>query len=131
MLPKVTAEELAALNALAEDVRDVLAEAGLPTTGDLAPGLRVGVRVEVDPGDDDAGGVWVAWRTHPQMALAAAVCVDEGRFDDPILTRQGDVLEAMQRALLEILTSAGFQASDPEHDYRPYELLVVSGPKGP
>jgi hypothetical protein len=40
-------------------------------------------------------------------------------------------MEAMQTALLTILTSAGFQALDPDHDYRPYELQVVSGPSGP
>ncbi|GAA2823620.1 hypothetical protein [Crossiella cryophila] len=129
MLPKVTEDQLRVLRRLADDVRDTLAEAGLPMTGDLSPGLRVGVRVEVDPADDEAGGVWVDWCTHPRMAEAAANCVAEGRVDDPVLTRQGDVQEAMQQALLAILTSAGFQASDPDHDYRPYELQVTAGPR--
>ncbi|MGW0519451.1 hypothetical protein [Crossiella sp. NPDC003009] len=128
MLPKVTDARLRELRNLADDVRDTLAEAGLPITGDLAPGLRVGVRVEVDPADDEAGGVWVDWHTHPRMATAAADCVNEGRLDDPVLTRQGEVMEAMQQAMLAILTSAGFQARDPDHDYRPYELQVTAGP---
>ncbi|MCO1578914.1 hypothetical protein M8C13_24470 [Crossiella sp. SN42] len=128
MLPKVSDARLRELRNLADDVRDTLAEAGLPITGDLAPGLRVGVRVEVDPADDEAGGVWVDWHTHPRMANAAADCVNEGRLDDPVLTRQGEVMEAMQQALLAILTSAGFQAGDPDHDYRPYELQVTAGP---
>ncbi|MCK2243024.1 MULTISPECIES: hypothetical protein [unclassified Crossiella] len=129
MLPKVSEDRLRALHGLAADVRDTLAEAGLPMTGDLAPGLRVGVRVEVDPADDEAGGVWVDWHTHPRLAEAAADCVNERRLDDPVLTRQGEVMEAMQQAMLAILTAAGFQAGDPDHDYRPYELQVTAGPR--
>lgn len=130
-MPELTEEERE-WGLLAGDVREALAEAGLPMTGDLPVDLRVGVRVEVNADDGDASGVWVAWHTHPRLALAAAECVAQGRLDDPVITRKGDVMEAMQRALLDILTVSGFQASDPDHDYRPYELLVVSGPtKGP
>jgi hypothetical protein len=128
-VPRWTEEERSWLG-LADQVLMALAEAGLPMAGDLPPGYRVGVGVEVNADDGEARGVWVGWHAHPRLAQAAADCVNEQRFDDPVLTRQGDVMEAMQAALLAILTAAGFQARDPDHDYRPYELQVVCGPSG-
>jgi hypothetical protein len=129
MLERADETILAAWQRLAGRVRDDLVAAGLPvfTGEDLG---RAGVVVEVDPFADSSGGVWVSWKTHPTLSDAAAAAVQRGRLDDPAIGRAGAVAEIMQAALMALLAAVGYQVEDPEHEYRPYQLRVVSDTAG-
>ncbi|RKR90459.1 hypothetical protein BDK92_4832 [Micromonospora pisi] len=113
---------------LAARVRDTLAEAGLPVATENEPDYFAGVTVDVDPGDDEAGGVFVLWRPHRRLGNAVAESVTEQRIDDPVLRHFGAIAEAMRQAAWSILDSAGFTVADPNTDYRPLQLQVLAGP---
>ncbi|WP_030680852.1 hypothetical protein [Streptomyces rimosus] len=129
MFEKVSAEEVARLEALASKVRDELAAAGLPV---LAPGLSHvlagGAEVEVDDGADAAGGVYVDWEASPRLRQCATRALRLRLMDDPVLRRPGEISAAMMHAISAILTGAGFTVEDPNDDYRPFHLRVVAGP---
>ncbi|MGW4461273.1 hypothetical protein [Micromonospora sp. NPDC004704] len=116
---------------LAAQVRGVLAEAGLPVAAEGDDDYFAGVTVDVDPGDDEAGGVFVLWRPHRRLGNAVVVSVTEQRMDDPVLRHFGAIAEAMRQAIWSILDSAGFTVTDPHTDYRPLQLQVVDGPAEP
>jgi hypothetical protein len=131
----VPAEVLDRWGRLAAQVRDALAGAGLPVAPDrddclagATVGYFAGATVDVDPGDDDAGGVFVRWHPHRRLTNAALAAVAEQRFDDPALGHFGAVAEAMRQAIWSILDAAGFALADPHTDYRPLEIQVVAGP---
>ncbi|KAA6220660.1 hypothetical protein CP973_00400 [Streptomyces albofaciens JCM 4342] len=129
MFEKVGAEESARLEALASKVRDELAAAGLPV---LAPGLNHvlagGAEVEVDEGDDAAGGVYVDWQAGPRLRECASRALRLGLMDEPVLRRPGQISAAMMHAMAAILSAAGFTVEDPDDEYRPHHLRVVDGP---
>ncbi|MFD0340223.1 hypothetical protein ACFVH0_16300 [Streptomyces sp. NPDC127117] len=131
MLEKVGAEVLVERERIAARVRDELMAAGLPV---LAPGLdpvlSQGVEVNVDPFDDDAGGVSVAWRSSPRLENCVLRAVKLNLLDDPTLAHQRVVLEAMLAAITAILMSAGFTVRDSLNDYAPFTLEVPAGPGG-
>ncbi|MFF3013081.1 hypothetical protein [Streptomyces sp. NPDC057939] len=128
---KVGPEEAARQEALATDVRNELVAAGLPL---LAPGLQPvlagGAYVDVDPGADAAGGVYVRWLTSPRLrecALRAHRLLQP--CDDVPAVRHCDAVEvAMMGAMTAILTSAGCTVEDPRDEYRPNSLRVLDGP---
>lgn len=128
MFTLVPATVLDEWNRLAARVRDTLAEAGLPVAAENEPEYFAGVTVDVDPGDDEAGGVFVLWRPHRRLGNAVAESVTAQRVDDPVLEHFGAIAEAMRQAIWSILDSAGFTATEPHTDYRPLQLQVVSGP---
>ncbi|MFE3905705.1 hypothetical protein ACFXPY_36895 [Streptomyces sp. NPDC059153] len=131
MLQKVGAEVLAERERIAARVRDELVAAGLPV---VAPGLNrllsQGVEVTVDPFDDDAGGVSVAWRSSPRLGSCVLRAVKLNLLDDPAFEHQRVVLEAMLAAITAILGSAGFTVRDSLNDYAPFTLEVLAGPSG-
>lgn len=131
MLEKVGAEVLAERERIAARVRDELAAAGLPV---MAPGLNralsQGVEVNVDPFDDDAGGVSVSWSSSPRLENCVLHAARYTLLDDPVLAHQQVVLEAMLAAITAILTSAGFTVRDSRNDYAPFTVDVPAGPGG-
>ena len=131
MFTLVPAEVLDNWKRLAERVREVLAEAGLPVAPENDDDYFAGVTVDVDPGDDAAGGVFVLWRPHRRLGNAVVASVTEQRVDDPVLQHFGAVAEAMRQAIWSILDSAGFSVTEPLTDYRPLQLQVLAGPAEP
>ena len=130
MLEKVGAEVLAERERIAARVRDELVAAGLPVVApELNPVLSQGVAVTVDP-FDDAGGVSVAWRSSPRVQSCVLRAVKLSLLDDPVLSHQQVVLEAMLAAITAILASAGFTVRDSLNDYAPFRLEVLAGPGG-
>ncbi|MEU4091536.1 hypothetical protein [Streptomyces sp. NPDC026673] len=129
MFERVSAEELSALEALALEVRNELAAAGLPV---LAPGmspvLAGGAQVEVDGGADAAGGVFVGWHASPRVRDCASRAFRLKQLDAPILRHSSAVGAAMMQAMAAVLASAGFGVEDARDDYRPQELRVLTGP---
>ena len=72
MFDKVSADELAGMEALARRVRNELAAAGLPVPAPgLNPVLAAGAEVMVDDGADTAGGVFAGWSTIPSCGIPA------------------------------------------------------------
>lgn len=129
MLDKVGTEVLA--ERVAARVRDELVAAGLPVVvPGLNPVLSQGVEVIVDPFDDDAGGVSVAWRSSPRLQSCVLRAVRLNLLDDPAFAHQRVVLEAMLAAVTAILESAGFTVRDSLNDYAPFTLEVLAGPGG-
>jgi hypothetical protein len=121
------AEVLARRAGLARAVRDDLAAAGLPLAPqDLDPTFAVGARVYVDPLDDDSGGgVFVAWSAHFVLVAAAMDAISEGRGeDDPCIQLSGTAERAMQDAIAEILSVAGYTVAKDTDDMQPFHLLV-------
>ncbi|MEU0630747.1 hypothetical protein [Streptomyces sp. NPDC005989] len=105
--------------------------AGLPV---VVPGLNrllaQGVEVTVDPFDDDAGGVSVAWRSSPRLGSRVLRAAKANLLDDPAFEHQRVVLEAMLAAITAILESAGFTVRDSLNDYAPFTLELLAGPSG-
>jgi hypothetical protein len=127
MPARADAEVLAKRAELARAVRDDLAAAGLP----LAPQevdrtFAVGASVYVDQLDDESGGgVVVAWSAHWVLVAAAMDALSEGRgADDPCIQLSGTAERAMQDAIAEILSVAGYTVAKDSDDMQPFHLLV-------
>jgi hypothetical protein len=122
------AEVLAKRAELASAVRGDLAAAGLPLAPqDVGPEFAVGASVDVDPLDDESGGgVVVAWRAHWVLVAAAMDALSEGRGpDDPCIQLAGTAAKAMQDAIAEILSVAGYTVKKDSDDMQPFHLLVT------
>jgi hypothetical protein len=121
------AEVLAKRAELARAVRDDLAAAGLPLAPqEVDPTFAVGASVDADPLDDESGGgVVVAWNAHWVLVAAAMDALSEGRGpDDPYIRLAGTASKAMQDAIAEILSVAGYAVAKNTDDMQPFQLLV-------
>jgi hypothetical protein len=101
---------LAARSNLAHQVKAALTYAGLPARSNGAELVRSAAEVEVDVGNDEAGGVWVRWV--PSSGLVEAV-IDSNRAsrtDGPVSESYFTITLAMRNAILQILRHSGFQA---------------------
>jgi hypothetical protein len=129
MFERVGGEESAALQKLARWVRDELAAAGLPVVApELAPVLAYGAEVEVDDGDDAAGGVFVGWQASPRLRACASRAFRLKQLDEPVLRHSSAVGAAMMQAMAQVLASAGFSVEDARDEYRPQQLRILAGP---
>jgi hypothetical protein len=128
MPARADAETLAQRAELARAVQEDLAAAGLPLAPqDVGPELAVGASVYVDPLDDESGGgVVVAWRAHFVLVGAALDALSEGRgADDPCIQLSGTAAKAMQDAIAEILSVAGYTVQKDSDEMQPFHLLVT------
>lgn len=116
---------LADRNQLADHVCRELQRAGIPAfrTGDVAE--LAGAEVQVDPGDDAAGGVFVDWHPDPDLSRAVAESVQNEEFSAPVIQHFGAISTHMQDAILGILRSAGFQVEVARDDMRPMVIHVA------
>jgi hypothetical protein len=117
-------------NTLAALIYSALEIAGLPAHYHSIGSMRPGAEIEVDTGDDDAGGVYVIWRPSEQLSLAAAEQVRQGKLSDPVIEHSGSVKLVMRDAIITILASAGFSLQPSTDDMRPLAIQVRSGPAG-
>lgn len=122
----VSGDTLDSWNVLADKVREKLAEAGLPILEEETVINIGGVAVEVDTGDDDAGGVFVHWEPSPSLADLAADAVAAGSFSHPAIGHSGVVAEAMCDAMASILRSSRIDAVKSTDDLRPFTLYVTA-----
>ncbi len=123
-------EVLRRRHALAADVRDELSAAGLPVVADRST-LGTGALVEVDPLDDESGGVVVDWNTHFMLRSAAMDALSEGRHNDSALHYSGTVSKIMLGAIADILETAGYTLLRDYNDMSPYSILVTGHERGP
>jgi hypothetical protein len=108
---------------LADAVRSELTGAGLPV-GDESDAGFAGAEVEVDLGDDAAGGVFVTWRAGSLHVEAANRSLIDGGFDDAATRRTDVIATTMRDAMITILRAAAFDASLSDDDMRPLALRV-------
>jgi hypothetical protein len=125
---RVDAEEEQVLQALALDALEVLLSAGLPRSVEAGADISAGITVEVDSGDDEAGGVYLMWRPDGQLVNEAALAVLNGRLDDPAIGRSAVFKAAMKDAMLSILASSGFLVEESRDDLNPLAVRVLGRP---
>ena len=70
------------------------------------------------------------WHPHHAVADAAADCIQRRQFSDPVIERSGTISLHMMAAIINILTSAGFEAEESRDDLRPFTVHVIAGPPG-
>ena len=129
MYERVSAEESAALEALAGKVRNELAAAGLPVRAPgMHPVLAGGAEVDVDDGAGAAGGVFVGWQVSPRLQACAGHAFGLKHLDEPVLRHSGAIGAAMLQAMAAVLESAGFTVEEARDEYRPQQLRVLTGP---
>ncbi|MER5739699.1 hypothetical protein ABT117_29065 [Streptomyces sp. NPDC002262] len=125
---RVEGDDEAALQGLASQVAEELELAGLTVIreGDV----DAGAEIEIDKGADEAGGVYVTWSPNSRLSLAAAVAVQQGRFDEPAIQHSGMVKRIMREAIFELLRSARFGVERSGDDMRPLSIRVTSSSVG-
>jgi hypothetical protein len=113
------------INRLAEDVRYSLDLAGLPV---LREGGVVGhgAEVEVDFGNDAAGGIYVTWQPAERLVESAGNALLQGEFDDICIQQSAAIKTAMKEAIASILESLGFRVDESNDDMRPISIRVTS-----
>jgi hypothetical protein len=129
-LDQVAIEVRTARLEIARTTRDELARAGLPIRESGGPN-SAGAEIEVDFGDDGAGGVFVTWHADSGLTEAAAQSVLAGRLNDPAIQQSGTISTAMRDAMVAILVAARCVAEPSGDDMRPLALRVLSSPSEP
>jgi hypothetical protein len=122
---RVDLEREQALHELARGALEVLLSAGLPESTEAEEGPSAGIEVEVDVGDDEAGGVYLMWRPDDRLVSAAALAVLDGRLDDPAIRRSAGFRAVMKDAILSILASSGFIVEEAQDDLNPLAVRVL------
>ncbi|MFF9624926.1 hypothetical protein [Streptomyces griseosporeus] len=84
--------------------------------------------MDIDDGDDAAGGVFVTWQAGPRLRACASRAFRLKQLDEPVLRHSSAVGAAMLQAMAQVLTSAGFRVEDARDEYRPQQLPVLAGP---
>ena len=106
---------------LADAVRQELTKAGLPVGDDPDDD---GAEIEVDLGDDAAGGVFVTWRPGKVDVEAANRSLLDGGFDDTSQRRTDATATIMRDAMIAVLAGAGFDVRPSDDVMRPLALRV-------
>jgi hypothetical protein len=112
----------------ARKVRDILIGAGLPVSYSSDEPKPPGVKIEVDLGDDEAGGVFITWRPGAAISQSAVDSIRNGDLENSAIKRSGMVSKMMMGAVFSILQSEGFAVEDLEDDMRPLSVRVLSAP---
>ena len=86
-----------------------------------------GYVIEVDLGDDAAGGVFLKWNPGGAVTDQASTAVLTRDFTHPAIKFHGEVSHAMTAAAVKVLRAAGFTPVLADDDMRPYELDIRSG----
>ncbi|MFI6316357.1 hypothetical protein ACIBG8_02505 [Nonomuraea sp. NPDC050556] len=122
-LDRVDEATFAAWNRLAVRLREDLDAAGFAS---LDHDSATGVNVEVDPGNDPGGGVFVSWVVGPALLEQIRQPVLSGDLQSPAIRHHRVINEAMEQALRVILLSAGHRVEPANDEYRPLTLRVIT-----
>ncbi|MET7399426.1 hypothetical protein ABZS66_38685 [Dactylosporangium sp. NPDC005572] len=96
-------------HALAERVCVALAYAGVRARPGPGAPVEGGAEVEIDAGNDEAGGVYVRWTPSPELSKAVRDSLIAGRTHDPVVDLYGSVSLSMRDALIDVLRHSGFR----------------------
>ncbi|MFC7220794.1 hypothetical protein ACFQLX_21925 [Streptomyces polyrhachis] len=105
-----------AIESLANKACHVLMQAGIPARrGDIEGGVKGGPGAEVRVDNPSASGVLVEWNTGEELKVAAVNSLASGvdPLDLPYEIRHFETVHrSMRGAILEILSSAGFDVEE-------------------
>lgn len=123
---RASEETIAARRDLAQRVAEALDLAGIPNhSADDYP-RPAGAEIGVDPGADEAGGVFLDWRPAAALSEALMKSTMEGPSDAPAIQLFMAVATSMRDAMIGVLRASGFDAA-PVDDYalRPPAIHVL------
>ncbi|MFJ9041855.1 hypothetical protein ACIRF8_35480 [Streptomyces sp. NPDC102406] len=133
MFEELRADEqsVAEWNRLAETVVRELRLAGFTATPGPGRDAVPGAQVVVDPLGDGGGGVFVSWHRDPALTRDVLEKMTHGEDvrQMPEVRHSGVIAAEMHRAMLAILNSAGFTATDGSTDMDPFTIRVEPGGK--
>ncbi|MFL4493064.1 hypothetical protein ACJ6WD_17720 [Streptomyces sp. VTCC 41912] len=79
---------------LAEQAQRELELSGV-VTFQMAMKVQVGAGIEVDRGDDAAGGVFVTWKPHPTLSTATVEILQNGEYQAQAIRHHGTATAAL------------------------------------
>lgn len=121
MVERMGEETLQGIRQLAELTRAALISHGFsPATGELG-----GFAVEIDAGDDEAGGVYIKWKSPISVSLKLTELIRSPEMESPFLAQVAQYSSGMQKALADSLKLSGFLV-ELENDVRPFGIRVIS-----
>jgi hypothetical protein len=123
-LQHVDDEAAARLRDIATRARAALVSAGIPAFDSEDPSPDGGASVQVDTGDDAAGGVYVQWVFPRSLTDDINAYIIDKQFTHPTVKYSGVVYGAMRDALLSILRASGFSAELADEDMRPFAVVI-------
>jgi hypothetical protein len=118
---------LASRRELAEQVCVALSAAGVPVHLVGRDAESSGAQVEVDNGDDDAGGVFVTWQPGANLVQAVVESMSQGQTDAPVIALRTSISGYMRDAIVNVLTVFGFRVVSCDDDMRPPAIKVLGG----
>lgn len=111
------------LRDLADRARVTLIAAGIPAFDILSSSPRGGAKIEVDTGDDEAGGVYISWALSQELTDEISGYLLSNQLSHPTIQSFCKVRLAMRDAIIAILRAADLPARPAEDDIR---ALAVS-----
>ncbi|NUR03088.1 MAG: hypothetical protein HOY79_43240 [Streptomyces sp.] len=121
MVDRVSEDALRQIRELAD-----LAAATLKSHGfSLAADEFGGFIVEIDAGDDEAGGVYIKWKSPTAVSSKVTELIRSQELKSPFLAQAAQYSSSMQKALANSLKLSGFLV-DLEDDMRPFGVRVIS-----
>lgn len=123
-LEQASQQELERVAAL---VSDALSTAAVPWSYAGKPGDRAMAQITVDD-HDDGRGVYITWELSESEHVALMAVIDAGDFADPAVLDSGRQRQDGLNRVAAVLRAAGIETVDPEDDFSPYTLEVVSAP---
>ncbi|WP_030144239.1 hypothetical protein [Glycomyces sp. NRRL B-16210] len=118
----------AELERVARLVAEALERAGIPWSPTEQPLDHDVAQVIVDDSDDDDRGVFVSWTLSVQENSAMHALVVEGDHANPAILQAGRRFEEALDRIQRVLRGAGIASVNPEDDFDPYMLKIVSAP---
>ncbi|MGW1066203.1 hypothetical protein ACWD4F_17005 [Streptomyces aureus] len=102
----------------------VVRDAGAEPDRRTAPG---GLVIDLDPVDDEAGGLWLTWELHPAVRQSVREAVQR-RTGEAVIQASVDVHERTAEAIVCMLDVLGYEAERSDASHRPFAIRVLTGP---
>ncbi|MGA5885349.1 hypothetical protein ACPCK4_23615 [Streptomyces cellulosae] len=120
MVDHMSEETLRGIRELAELTTMTLKSHGFsPASGDCG-----GFSVEIDAGDDEAGGVYIAWKLPNLISSKVKELIRSQELQSPFLARVARHSSDMQKTLADSLQLSGFLIEVAD-DMRPFGIRVI------
>jgi hypothetical protein len=119
---------LAARRELVQRVCTALTYAGVPAFPSDGVSARPGAAVEVDGGNDEAGGVYVWWKPSPELSRTVVDNLTADRTDDPADQLFLSISLAMRDAMMLILRQSGLRVGPVDDFTQAPPGILVLGP---
>ncbi|WP_431992079.1 hypothetical protein [Streptomyces albogriseolus] len=120
MVDHMSEETLRDIRELAELTTMTLKSHGFsPAFGDFG-----GFSVEIDAGDDEAGGVYITWKLPNLISSKVKELIRSQELQSPFLARVAQHSSDMQKTLADSLQLSGFLIEVAD-DMRPFGIRVI------